>query len=233
MKWIMLLFTAIMMTYVSSAIDNAQNTIEVWGISEIYVAPDEAVINLGIKVWNEDMDEARQIFYEKSNNLSNLLKKYSIEDKYVKTDNIMIEPTYKKFEKMYYEGDIVNGYRFSKRISVTIKDISQVENILSEIIYSGATNLYGVDYGVSEHRKHADNARKQAITAAKEKAELLAGEIGQKVGKAIKINEPNYDIPWGRQSNVLQMGSQTETVSDIQPGMIRISASVNVIFELK
>jgi uncharacterized protein YggE len=233
MKWIMLLFTAIMMTYVSSAIDNAQNTIEVWGISEIYVAPDEAVINLGIKVWNEDMDEARQIFYEKSNNLSNLLKKYSIEDKYVKTDNIMIEPTYKKFEKMYYEGDIVNGYRFSKRISVTIKDISQVENILSEIIYSGATNLYGVDYGVSEHRKHADNARKQAITAAKEKAELLAGEIGQKVGKAIKINEPNYDIPWGRQSNVLQMGSQTETVSDIQPGMVRVSASVNVIFELK
>jgi uncharacterized protein YggE len=65
----------------------------------------------------------------------------------------------------------VAGYRFSKRISVTIKDISQVENILSEIIYSGATNLYGVDYGVSEHRKHADNARKQAITAAKEKAE--------------------------------------------------------------
>lgn len=233
MKWIVLFLTAIMMTYVSSAIENDQHAIEVSGISEIYVAPDEAVINMGINVWNEDMNKARQIFYDNSKKLSDLLKKYSIEDKYIKTDLIMIEPTYKKFEKMYYEGDIVNGYRFSKRIGVTIKDINLVEDILSEIIYSGVTNLYGVDYRASDHRKHADEARKQAIIAAKEKAELLAGEIGQKVGKAIKITESNYGNLWGRQANVMQMGSQTESASDIQPGMLRISATVNVTFELK
>jgi len=226
------LVVILLLTGISSASENDFNTIEVSGVSEIYVAPDEAVINMGIKCWDSDMDEARQKFHDNSQKLKNLLVKYSIEDKYIKTDLILIEPTYKNFEKKYYESDIVSGYRFSKRVSVIIKDINKVEEILSEIIYSGATNLYGVDYNVSDHRQHKDEARKLSIISAKEKAVLLASQLGQTVGKAIKIIEPNYGNLWGRQANVMQMGAQAEVGPDVQPGMIKISATVNVIFEL-
>ncbi len=209
------------------------NTVIVSGVAEIYVIPDEAVINMGIKIWDEDMESAKKRFYENSYKLSSLLNKYNIDKNLIKTDMIQIEPTYKNFAKTNYEGDIINGYRFFKRISVTVKDIEKIEQMLSEIIYSGATNLYGVDYRSSEQRKNKDEARKEAINAAKEKAEMLAGELGQSIGKAIRIEEPSYGNPLGRQANVMQMSSQLEGGPDMHPGMIRVTATVNVTFELK
>lgn len=211
-----------------------ESKISVTGTAEIYVQPDEAIINMGIKVWDEDMDDARAKFYENSEKLSTLLQIYNIDDKFIKTDMINIEPTYKKFHKQSYEGDIVSGYRFFKRISVTVKDIEKVEEMLTKIIYSGATNLYGVNYQTSEFREYMDQARKEAILAAKEKAEMLAAELGQSVGKAIKIEEPSMaGNPWGRSANVTMLSGSNESGPDIQPGMIKISASINVVFELE
>lgn len=210
------------------------NIISVSGTADIYVIPDEAVINMGIKVWDEDIDEAKNKFYENSRELTNLLETYNIDDKYIKTDMLSIEPTYKKFSKQAYEGDIVNGYRFFKRVSVTVKDIGKVEELLTKIIYSGATNLYGVDYRTSEFRENMDKARIEAIKAAKEKAEMLASELGQSIGKAIRIKEPSYPgSPFGRTANVMHMSGLGDSGPDIKPGMIKVSASVNVDFQLK
>src|SRR5207248_3032718 len=109
--------------------------------------------------------------------------------------------------------------------------------------------LQGVQFRTSELRKYRDQARSMAIKAAREKADALARDLGQKVGKAITINEEQsnywaYYNAWGYQNgyqnmsqNVMQNaggGSASATSGDttVAPGQISVTARVSVTFAL-
>ena len=76
-----------------------------------------------------------------------------------------------------------------------------------------------------------------AIRAAREKANLLAQEIGQSIGPAYSITEAAPD--YGRASANLQSatasisGELSESESAFAPGSISIAAEVTVRFRLQ
>jgi uncharacterized protein YggE len=84
-----------------------------------------------------------------------------------------------------------------------------------------------------------------AIQAAREKAELLAGQLGRKVGPALRISEygGGWYSPynwWGQSygSNAMaqvssQSGDAGQSAGTIAFGQITVSASVNVSFGLQ
>jgi len=87
--------------------------------------------------------------------------------------------------------------------AVTLKDTSLFERLVTTALKSGANRLIGFEYRTTDLRKHRDEARRMAIRAAKEKAELLAGELGTRVGKPQTIGEGyvgyygGYASRWG------------------------------------
>ena len=90
-----------------------------------------------------------------------------------------------------------------KSIVLTLRDISKFESILSNVLKAGANYVHGVQFRTTELRKHRDEARSLAIKAAQKKANDLAKELGQIVGKPYKIQEnPSgwwswYNSRWG------------------------------------
>ncbi len=77
----------------------------------------------------------------------------------------------------------------------------------------------------------------QAVKAAKDKAIYLADAIGEHVGKALTINDPNENntYPQPMYANVM-MKAQADNVTpamNVDFKKIKIQYDVNVIFELK
>lgn len=245
--WIIALLVVIACTYSHVAFASDQpdpRQIQVNGDAEVRVVPDEVILTLGVETLDEDLQVAKNQNDEIVQNILKLAKKYDIDKKRVQTDYISIEP---KYESMRERTNFV-GYLVRKTILFTLRDPSRFEDLLTSVLEAGANYVHGVQFQTTELRKYKDQARALAIEAAREKAEQLAGELGQKIGRPLTIREERsrsyswYNAWWGPRrggigmgQNVSQdaIGASEDAGSSIALGQINITARVRVSFELE
>ena len=129
----------------------------------------------------------------------------------IQTDHISIEPRYRD---SYEQRDFI-GYFVRQTIVITLKDVSQFEDLLTAVLDAGANYVHGIQFRTTELRKHKDEARALAINAAREKAVALAQELDQKVGKPYSIREDQegwgsgYNSWWGSAGSYCDVSTVT------------------------
>ncbi|MCK4256193.1 SIMPL domain-containing protein [candidate division WOR-3 bacterium] len=214
----------------------------VTGDAEVRVVPDEVILTLGVQTWNKDLSIAKTENDQRIQKIVDVGKKYKIEEKHIQTDYISIEPRYED----RWEHRKFIGYFVRKTIVFTLRDTDIFEGLLSSVLEAGANYVHGIQFRTTELRKHRDQARALAIKAAQEKANDLAKELGQKVGKPYKIQENQsgwwswYNTRWGSgraggmAQNVIQnVADPSQSESSIALGQIKVNARVTVSFELE
>ncbi len=209
------------------------------GAAVVYVQPDEAVVSFGVETYDPSLDKSKQQNDEKSAALVKAVLALGIEEKHLSTDRMEVELRYADRGKPVAG---IEGYFARRWYSVHLKDVKLLEKLIDTVLKSGANRLSGIEFRTSELRKHRDQARKMAIRAAKEKAELLAAELGASVGGPRTINESgSYGYSGGRNWN---FNSYAQNAAQVMPGggdggettplgQIAVSATVAVTFDLK
>jgi uncharacterized protein YggE len=207
--------------------------ITVTGEAEINVAPDEVVFDVSVQTINKDLRQAKAQTDECLKRLMELTRKYKIAPQDVQTDYIKLEPRYRGGD----ESRLFIGYSVRKDLVFKLRDVTQAEGLLAEVLESGITRINSIRFQTSRLRAFKDQARSLAIKAAQEKAIALTREIGQTIGKAYSIEE---EVPERGNSSANFMANSTSTVDSdsvntegtLSLGQIKISARVTVRFEL-
>lgn len=207
--------------------------ITVAGEAEVKVAPDEVVFDVTVQTINKDLRLAKNQTDDRLKKLIELTRKYQIGAADVQTDYIRLEPRYRGND----ESRLFIGYSVRKDLIFTLRDVSQAEALLSELIELGISRINGVRFQTSQLRKYRDQARALAMKAAHEKATALTAEIGQKIGKAYSIEEevPSRVGPYQQVSanNATFISDEaTESEGTLALGQIKVTARVTVKFEL-
>jgi uncharacterized protein YggE len=217
--------------------------ISVTGEAEIRVVPDEVILTLGVETWDKNMGIAKGQNDAIVARIFALADDHAIAPEHVQTDYVSIEP---RFRNGYYEERDFIGYFVHKTLVITLRDLERFEDLLADALEAGVNYVHGIQFRTTELRKHRDEARALAIRAAKEKAEALAGELGQEVGDPKMIQEvqsswwSGYNSWWGSRwgngmsQNVIQeMGAGAFTGDgSLAPGQISVTARVSVTFQL-
>jgi uncharacterized protein YggE len=215
-------------------------TVSTTGESSVYVTPDEVIINVGVETFNASLDAAKQDNDERSKTLLAAIKDVGVEAKHVQTDELNVSIEYRG---NHPRREVV-GYLAHREYRVTLKDAKKTQALVDASLKHGANLLLGIDYRSTELRKHRDEARKMAVKAAKEKAELLAGELGEKVARPRTITEGSFGYfgwagrwsqgnSWAQNSVQVQNNGAAIEGETIPIGQIAITASVSVTFDLK
>ena len=175
-----------------------------------------------------------------------VIKESGIPDKDIQTDYLSVEPRY---NDNYEKKDLI-GYFIRNTFVVTMSDPEIVEDLVTAVLQSGVNYIHGINFQSTEFKKYREQARELALNAAKEKAEKMAGALGQLIGDPVQINEGYGGFDWwyynswsgwgyGRSNvmsqNVVQnIPSSSDQISEtIALGKISIKANVSVTFELK
>jgi uncharacterized protein YggE len=87
------------------------------------------------------------------------------------------------------------GYRASNRVTVKLRDVSKLANVIDAMVGAGANDISGISFGVSNASKLLDDAREQAIADARRKAEIYAKAAGVALGAPLSIAEENNVAP--------------------------------------
>lgn len=227
----------------AGAAGDPPGTISVSGEAVVKVAPDEVVITLGVESYHARLSAAKRENDARVERVLRLAQGFDIEPKHIQTDFISIEPHY--HDGLWREK--MEGYFVRKSIVVTLRDLSQFDRFLTEVIDQGVNYIHGIEFRTTELRDFRDQARALAVRAAREKAEAMAGELGIMIGDPQSIREESigwwsgYGASWwgyrggGLSQNVLQnLGEGPgELTGTIAPGQIAIRGRVSVTFYLQ
>lgn len=234
MKNVIFIF-AVALLFVSSSFVQGQTQprlITVTGEAEVNVPPNEVVFDLTLQTIDKNLRVAKNQTDDRLKKVIDLTRKYKVLAKDVQTDYIKLEPRYRGND----ESRLFIGYSVRKDVLFTLRDVSQAEELLSELIESGVSRINAVRFQTSEIRKYRDQARAMAIKAAQEKAMALTAQIGQTIGKAYSIEEdaPSRSSSMANfsQNAVSRGGDTTDSEGTLALGQIKVSARVTVKFEL-
>ncbi|MBA3471105.1 MAG: SIMPL domain-containing protein [Herpetosiphonaceae bacterium] len=222
-------------------------SIQVSGAATINVVPDRVEIKLGI----ESTDPTAQGVQDKSlqslQALMAALQGIGVDKKDIATDTYVVYPVHKSYDEIK-----ITGYRIDLMIAITLRDPSKTSDVLTATFKAGANKVINVEFYTTELRKYRDEARKLALQAAKEKADLLTGGVGAETGCVLNIQEQsrsNYYGWWngyGSSQNLWSQNTVQNAMSDpsqaesgetddgpISLGQVAVRAEVSVQFAIR
>jgi uncharacterized protein YggE len=222
-------------------------TVQVNGTAVINIAPDRALIQLGIQTNGKSPREVQGKNSTSINQIIKALKSQDIDAKDISTDWYTIEPLYDDYASLR-----IKGYRINNIVAITLRDVKKANNVIVAAMEAGANQVVNVEFYTSELRKYRDQARELAMIAAAEKAQALARTAGASTGCVLNINEnsSSYFNGWGgwygspsnqnlwtqnTMQNAAPAGSGTPALDNgpISLGQISVKAEVNVTFGIK
>jgi uncharacterized protein len=221
--------------------ENPKNTLPVTAEGRIKAVPDLATVNLGVLSRADTASAAQNENSRKINQIVEFVKKQGITQDDIATSQYNMYP-----QQDYKEGrSSIVGYEVNQTITIKIHDVDQegkqdlLGTLLSGVTDNGANQVQGVSLGFEDADDLRQQAKEQAITKAKEKAQELAKAAGLKLGRVITISESGYGgmpVPmYGEAArDAVAMPAMEKAVSpNIEPGQQDIVENMTLVFELK
>jgi len=168
------------------AVQGPEHTITVVGEGEVSALPDIAIVQLGVQVYDADVQVATQRAAEDMEAVLAALKEAGVADNDIETSyyNLYVERPYGP------EGptDEVR-YQVSNTVQVTIRDLTKLTEILGLAIEAGANNINSVSFDISDPAELRVQARREAVEDAKATAEELATLNEVELGQVVEVSE--------------------------------------------
>ncbi len=208
-----------------------EDTIDVTGTATLTVDPDKAEILLGVETQSETAIDSQQRNADVMKEIKDALRTAGVSDKDIGTSQYSVDVIRDYSEK----GEMkIRGYKTVHIIKISTIKLNSVGVLVDAAIDAGANRVDGVQFILSKSKEA--ELRKEAITKAsqnaKERAEAIADGLGVKLTKVGRASEGYVSvIPYYKSFNSLSATDVRETTTDISPGMIEISSSVNVGYE--
>ena len=214
---------------------NHPRIISVVGTAEIKVVPNEVALTLGVDSRDKDLSVAKADNDQRMKKLLGLAHSAGVDAKNIQTSALTMGPEYSedKAPKLL-------GYNVSQVFTVTLRDLSKYEDLMTSFLKAGVNRVDGINFIVAEPKKYKDEARLEAVNAAREKASAMASQLGQSIAKPWEITEElnnDYGGLGGMNANFLasdrrgRLAEQNE--STLAGGQVTIRASVRVSFQLE
>lgn len=165
--------------------DRMERTITVAGFGKISGSNDIAVTTIGFSNTDKNVAKAQADNKKVMDQIYAELKKMDIADKDLQSD-YSIYPDYNYTES---RGQELKGYRVSNSLTVKIRDLNKISDVLSLAGKYGATEVGGLSFTIDEPENLKSQARDKALLDAKAKAEHLANVLGLRLGGVITYNE--------------------------------------------
>ncbi|MFN3756135.1 MAG: SIMPL domain-containing protein [Flavobacterium sp.] len=223
------LFMAVfcMATMMAQAQEVPQPFISVNGEGTIKVMPDRVLIHTGIENTGKDAKEVKTLNDVAMDKVLKFLKAIGIPQQDYQTTQVRLHRSYDSEKKK-------NVFRATQSLKIILKDVSKYDELMIGLMDQGINTIQGVEFTSSQMELHQAEARKQAIIHAKKKAEDYVSVLGQKVGKALQIEEQNSGMFPPMYRNAMMIESDTSISREtLAIGEMEIKAQVQVRFLLE
>jgi uncharacterized protein len=202
--------------------------ISVTGEANVSVAPDLAQIDGGVTTEAKTAREASDANNAAMGKVLLALKGAGIDEKDYQTSRLSLQPQYPPNPNRAGPA-VISGYRAGNRVTIKVRDVTKVANIIDVLVGAGANEIGGIHFTVSQTSRVLDEAREQAIADARRKAQIYAKAAGVTLGEPIAISEEGAPMPTFRSKVAGGMAAS----APVAQGEETLSVTVSVSWAIK
>jgi uncharacterized protein YggE len=211
---------------------NQQQGIWVTGEGEVTATPDIATLRLGIEAQDSTVVAARDSAATAMNNVIDSLTSNGVAQKDIQTEYFSIQQITRWNSDTQTQD--VTGYRVSNMVNVKVRDIENVGMLIDTVVSAGGdlTRVNSIDFSIEDPSSYYKEARKAAVTDARDTAEQLAEYSGVNLGNVIYISEGTSNLPIVQRSGAIPAADSSVT-TPISTGQLTISTSVQICYSIE
>lgn len=213
-------------------------TINVSATGTAKLTPDMAILNLSVI---REGKTARDALSANNSAMSAVLKAMTdsgIAQRDLQTSNFNIQPRYfypKRLKDGSQRPPKITGYVISNSLTVRVRDLSRIGEILDQSVTLGVNNGGGIRFTSDNPKAAIEDARKSAMLNAIAKAKTLTTTAGAQLGRIISISENGARPPRPRKIARMEMAMAapaSDSAVPIASGENSYSVTVNVKWEI-
>lgn len=164
------------------------------------------------------------------NRLIEVVRRSGVEARDVQTQQLNVTPRFAR-DRQEYEQPRILGYVAENSLRIRFRDLSRASEIIEALFASGANTVSGPRFSLNDEKPARRAAERDAIVQARAEADNLAGALGKRVGRLLRVTDRQVYASEGNYGEaVVVTGSRTRT--PVEPGEISTSATVTVDFTL-
>lgn len=165
-------------------------TIKVEGNAAVQRKPDRMDLAFTYHFQKEKYEEVLQLFETSYSRFLEAMEKAGVPTEQIKTAHFSVHPRYdQEYDGKVYR-EVFQGFEISTvlnlRLPLSFPKLSEIFSFLSE---SGETPQVGLTFSLEEEKEVLEEAMKEAVLNAKEKAETISETLGLNIGHVISVEE--------------------------------------------
>jgi uncharacterized protein YggE len=192
--------------------------IVVSGSGEARVAPDRAIINIGVFSRATTAAAAANDNARKQRAIVDTLRALGFANEQISTMNYHVSPEMRHLPQSGRSE--VTGYTVSNTVRIDVRRLEQIGPAIDAALAKGANQIHGLDFYVFNADEPRRRALAQAIERARADAEAMARAAGGSLGALLEMSTGFVPIPILRQEMAMEtaMRAQADAPTPIQPG---------------
>lgn len=199
----------------------------------VRIQPDFATLRLAVIAQAPTAAEANNINNASMEAVFALLKDKGIaeEDYYTSSYSIWPQTNWDDDQPQVY------AYQVDNEITVKVRDIKQLGDIIAAALDAGANRVNDISYDVESTHEAYNQALKLAVERGKEKAQVLADALGVELipvpSRVVEGSEPNYgfmNYAYDAKEAAPAMGAGAPPLAQQD---VQVNASVSLVFKFK
>ena len=220
----------------------SENTIDVSGEGDASAVPDVATISFSVSAQGKTVDAAQSVVSTKINQALDFLKTSNVDSADIQTTNYNTYPEYNSNScapGMFCPATVTTApqiidYKAEEDVSVKIRTISDAGTIVDGLGAAGITGISGPDFSIDNPDAVQAQARQKAIDDAKQKAIVLANQLGLHLGKITHFSDQGVSpMPVMYAAKAMDVGSAVAAPTTALPtGENKYTSDVTITYEV-
>lgn len=194
---------------------------------EASVAPDMATVSLAVSADGKQLAPAKDDANRRATSVLARLRELDIADADINAPDIGVHPQYD-----YSKGQKLIGYRVERRITVKVRDLARLSDVLDGVVAAGANEVQGAQMTASDPSAAEHEALGRAVAVARGKADAIAAAAGVTLGGVRRVEEESGGggpLPKFR-AMAAEMAADTGT--EVSTGDLVVTRAVRVWFDI-
>ncbi len=219
------------------------NSISVNGKGEAVSIPDIATFSFSVTENAKTVKQAQDKVTTKINEALKAVKAGGVALKDIKTLSYSINPHYEYTNVTCSQyvcppgKQVLSGYDVSQSIEVKIRDLSKAGALFDTIGTAGIQTVNGLSFSIDNIDSVKAIARAEAISNAKEKAIMIAKNLGVRLVRVTSFYDSSDDQPFSPYARDAMSGNIMTMKAELAPviptGEQKITANVSITYEIR
>jgi uncharacterized protein YggE len=210
-------------------------TLTVRGSGEVSAAPDQALVKLGAVAQSEGATDAQKQVNRVVGSILKAIKATGISEENISTADLRLSPVHERTGRgQAQQANLprIVGYLATNVVRVEIHEMDKIGDVIDAGIGAGANKLEGLSFGLKDDALFRQKALEQAVLSARQKAKAIAEALNVRLVRILDITEEGVQMV-RPQFRIQPMAAVAAESTPIEPGRIKVSASVIIGYEIE